>query len=297
MNHGTRVRHSEGLTGSPAVTDRPRNHQLPAWDSTLAFLGDPYRFIGSACRAQGASAVRGRLALRPTVFLTGAEAARSFYGSPHLFRQGAAPEPVLATLLGHGGVQTLDGRAHRLRKAMFMRLVTGPPLERLVAIADVQWGAVVSARSGWAARGDTVSLYPVMQQWLFATAVEWAGIRMQDTERPRFRARLVALFDGAASSVRGHLYARAARSWLQAWLAERVVLMRHGEAAFKPGSPAHVVAMHCNPDGGAMHPRVAAVELLNLLRPIVAVSVFVVFCAHALAVHFDQLEGLEDVAA
>jgi fatty-acid peroxygenase len=52
------------------------------------------------------------------------EAARLFDDAERFQRAGAAPRRVKATLLGEGGVQSLDGEAHRRRKAMFMSPMT-----------------------------------------------------------------------------------------------------------------------------------------------------------------------------
>lgn len=43
-----------------------------------------------------------------------------------------------------------------------------------------------------------------------------------------------------------------------------------------------MIAAHREPDGAPLDPRTAAVEVLNVVRPTVAVSWFVTFAAHAL---------------
>lgn len=272
-------------TTTSASAARPGVGQLKAWDSTLAFAADPYRFIARACAAQGTPGVRGRLLLQPTVFLTGAAAARVFYESPQLLRRDAAPGALLATLLGRGGVQTLDGDAHRHRKAMFLHLLRGPAVGALLRVAEANWVRCVQLRShGDAADGEL--LYPLMQRWLFDTALQWAGVPMPGgDEHADYQAAMVDLFDGAASSVAGHLRARASRRWLQGWLGRRIDSARGGDAVFQPGGAALAIALHRDPDGARLPTEVAAVELLNVLRPIVAVSVFVTWCQHALVLH------------
>lgn len=264
--------------------------QATALDSTLALLADPYRYIGRLCAGQGAPAVAGRLLLQPAVFLSGAAAARMFYEAPQLVRQGAAPEPLLATLLGRAGVQTLDGAPHRHRKALFLDLAGAAAVPALRALAAERWGPALAA----AARGTgTVALYPVLQEWLFDTALRWAGVPVAAREHRRWRDCTVALFDGAASSLTGHLHARAARRWLQARLAADIDRARSGAGPFAEGSPALAVARHRDTEGRLPPPQVAATELLNLLRPIVAVSVFVVFAAHALALRPGHQAALD----
>jgi fatty-acid peroxygenase len=49
------------------------------------------------------------------------------------------------------------------------------------------------------------------------------------------------------------------------------------------GSAVEVVAQHRDSDGALLEPRVAAVELLNVVRPTTAISWFLAFSGHALA--------------
>lgn len=58
--------------------------------------------------------------------------------------------------------------------------------------------------------------------------------------------------------------------------------VRRGDAPAPAGSALAVVARHRDADGSALDARTAAVELLNILRPTVAVTWFVAFAAHAM---------------
>lgn len=49
-----------------------------------------------------------------------------------------------------------------------------------------------------------------------------------------------------------------------------------------PESAAGIIAAHRDVDGQLLTPRVAAVELLNILRPTVAPAVYITFVGHAL---------------
>src|SRR5699024_6811982 len=59
----------------------------------------------------------------------GEEAARKFYDTEKFKREGAIPKPVLKTLYGEDGVQTLDGKAHHHRKNYFMDLMKPERME------------------------------------------------------------------------------------------------------------------------------------------------------------------------
>ncbi len=95
------------------MTHRPTSRHS---DQTLALLMDPYRRLSHLFGQAGADVVETRLALKETTCLRGREAARIFYDETRIVRAGAMPAPVRRTLLGEGGVQGLDGEAHRARK-------------------------------------------------------------------------------------------------------------------------------------------------------------------------------------
>lgn len=254
---------------------------LPAvshWDSSARLLADPYRFIGRACRAAGADAVQARLLMQPTVCLTGSRAAALFYDNERFERAGAAPEPLRATLFGKGGVQSLDQALHARRKALFLETVGPGAVLRLTQVAREGWAPCLAR---WHQDG-AVPLYAVAQDWLMRAGCRWLGLSVPPRAEARRRRQTVALFDSAASGPLRHLQARWARRQAEHWLAAIVAEERSAPGRLRPGTPAHAVAWHRDADGSLMNERIAAVELLNLLRPLVAISVFVVFVAHAL---------------
>lgn len=60
-------------------------------DGTLALLRDPYGFISAPCRRYGADIFRTRIMLRPTICMSGPEAAAPFYDERRFLRGGATP--------------------------------------------------------------------------------------------------------------------------------------------------------------------------------------------------------------
>ncbi|MBK1688014.1 cytochrome P450 [Rubrivivax gelatinosus] len=259
-----------------AASPLPR---LPGFDHTLAWLADPYRFIARGCAALGADVFQTRLALRPVICLSGPLAAELFYDERRFVRAGAAPEPLKATLFGRDGVQTLDGAAHRVRKALLVGLTEPASVQALVDIAAQEWDR---AAAQWVAAQRPVTLYRAVQPLLARAACRWAGVPLPEPEAGRRTRQLTALFDSAAAGPLGHLQARWARRRTEIWLAGVVEDARAGRAALPPGSPAQVIVAYRDLDGRPLPAHTAAVELLNLLRPVVAVSVWITFVAHAL---------------
>lgn len=256
-----------------AMRTIPREHAL---DSTLALLADPYRFIGRGCERHRSDLFEARILLRRTLCMSGPVAAALFYDERRFMRQGAAPEPLRATLFGKGGVQGLDGAAHRHRKALFMQVLDAESVAQLANEVAEEWRACAAAWQGW----RRVLLYEAAQELLTRAACRWAGVPLAARELPLRTRQLSALFDAAASW--HHLHARAARHAAESWLAGLVERVRAGGLPGAGGRPLEAVALHREADGQLLPPRLAAVELLNLLRPTVAVSVFIVFAAHAL---------------
>lgn len=257
---------------SPAIGELPRDDRV---DSTPSFLRDPYRFISTRSRQLGSDAFETRLALRPVICLTGTDGAALFYDERFFIREGVLPEPVQATLFGRGGVQMLDGDAHRHRKAMFRRVVTGASIDQLVRHAGVEWQA---AGARWASR-PRVQLYDEAKDVLARAVCAWAGVPLGERDAARVGRDLAFLFEGPTTLGPTHLMARLARWRLEGWLGRLIGDVRSGGLEPPAGSALDVIARHRELDGSLLPPRIAAVELLSVLRPTVAVSVFVVFTA------------------
>lgn len=247
-------------------------------DRTLGFLADPYRFIGKRARALDTDLFETRLLGQRTLCLTGREAGRLFYDTTRMRRAGAMPGRIVKTLLGEGGVQSLDGDLHRLRKALFLALATGDGLARLLALVERQWA--VHTRL-WAAAGQ-VRLYDGAIALLSQAAFEWVGLPLDDRAVAARTPDVAALFDGAGAVGPRHWKARLARRRLEAWLTEVAHAVRHGVWQVHPAAPLARLVAHRDADGQTLSDRIVAVELLNLIRPVIAVAVYITFVAHAL---------------
>ncbi|WP_188192056.1 cytochrome P450 [Nonomuraea sp. SYSU D8015] len=247
-------------------------------DETLFLLLEGYGWLPALRRRSSGQVAQTRLMGRRAVGMCGPEAARFFYDEDHIRRHTAIPEPVLSTLLGHGAVHTLDGDHHRVRKAMFMSLLTGPGVASLVTHTSACWDEAVDA---WTLERQVV-LFDEAAKVLTRGVCRWAGIPLDESEVPALAAGLTATVDGFGSGGPRHWRARLARIRREAWLGDLVQQVRDGTATAATGSALDVVAGHRDADGKLLDPRLAAVELLNVIRPTVAVSWFVTFAAHAL---------------
>ncbi|HKF83151.1 MAG TPA: cytochrome P450 [Solirubrobacterales bacterium] len=227
---------------------------------------------------------------QPVVCISGREAAGFFYGGERFTRRRAIPRPTLTLLQDFGSVQGLDGQAHRHRKAMFMDLMSSESIGRLCRLAEEEWQAAVPH---WQRRGE-VALDDEVREVLCRSVCEWAGVPMEPSSVTRRAADLAALFDGAGSVGPRQLRGQLARRRCEAWAERTVREARAGSLRPPEGSALAAIASHRDLEGRALPVEVAAVELLNVLRPTVAVTRYVTFAALALHEHPGWRERLSE---
>jgi fatty-acid peroxygenase len=277
------------MTPSPPI---PRD---AAFDSTLSLLSEGYRFIPDRARRLGSDIFETRLMLRRAVCITGEEAARIFYEPGRFTRRGAVPVTTLKLLQGRGSVQTLDGDAHRRRKAVFMSLMSADAIGRLVRQMEAEWRDRLPR---WRTAG-TIVLDDEVHAILGRVACRWAGLNLSPREEAARTRELTAMIEGAGSI--------GPRNWKGLWLRTRterwargvIDAVRARRLAVPEGSAVHAFAWSRTPDGSPLDTATAAVELINVLRPTVAVARYVTFAALALHEHPHSrhaLHGSDDEA-
>ncbi|GLZ80253.1 fatty-acid peroxygenase [Actinorhabdospora filicis] len=236
-------------------------------DLTLPLFLNGYRALSGLPEAHTA-----RLLGRPTLFLRGPEGARLFYDDALLTREGAIPPAVARTLFGRGTVHGLDGAAHRHRKAMFTSLLGEKAAADITEIAATGWRVLL-------APGREVVLFDAAVAVLGGAVCMWAGVPVE----PGRIGDLASIVDGFGSVGPRHLRARLARRRSTGWATRLVERVRAGRVPAE-GALA-VIAGHVDEDGEPLPAPVAADELINVLRPTVAVAWFVAFAGLALHRH------------
>lgn len=269
------------------MPDIPRD---PTPDASLALLRDGYAFITRRCRRLDSDVFVTRLALQDTICLRGEEAAELFYDRDRFVRAGAMPHPVRRTLIGDGGVQTRDGELHRERKALFMALLGREAVEDLAERFRTAWG---NRLVGWAAQ-ERVVLFEEAMPLLCRVVCDWAGVPLPEDEVSLRTNQMAAMIDGAGGVGARHVRGRLARRRAEAWASHLVGRVRRGDLEPPEGSALRRIALHMEPDGAWMSREDAAVELLNVIRPTVAVARFVAFAALALHHHASARTAVEE---
>ena len=113
----------------------------------------------------------------------------------------------------------------------------------------------------------------------------WAGVPLPEEDVQQRTRELGAMIDGAGSVGPRQWRGQLLRTRTERWLRALVTAVRQGRIPAPEGSATAVIASHRGPDGELLNVAVAAVELLNVLRPTVAVARFVTFAVLALHKH------------
>jgi fatty-acid peroxygenase len=256
------------------------HHRRFPTDDTLGLVLSGYAWLPSLRRRAGdAAVVHTRLLGMRAVALRGPAAVPFFYDDSYVRRHTAIPEPVQGTLFGHGAIHTLDGPGHRRRKAMLLSVLKDP--SQVFVLVDRVVKSWDEAARTWTVRPEVV-LFDEAAAVITRGVCEWAGIALDDADVPGVAADLTAMVDGFATLGPRHWRARAARSRRERWLASLIEQVRAGTVEAPAGSALAVVSGYTEADGVRLDARHAAVELLNIIRPTVAVSWFVAFTGHAL---------------
>jgi len=245
-----------------------------ALDQTLASAVKGYAWLPDLRRRTHGHPVPIRLLGRRAVVLGGPSAAQFFYENGNIERHDAIPGPVLDTLFGRGAVHTLDGRAHELRKALFVSLLLGDGVDTLAKHVGT---AFDEAADEWR-DGPPVSLFDETAKVIAESMARWVGVPQEEGERDALAGDMVAMVDGFATAGPRHARARLARRRRERRWSRLIEEVRREEPC---PSPLSAIAHH-TADGYLMEARTAAVEIINIIRPATAVAYLVAFAAHAL---------------
>lgn len=264
----------------------PREKKL---DNTVALLREGYPFIQKRSERFDSDIFKTRVLGKKAVCIHGEQAAKIFYDNEYFKREGVLPKPIQKTLFGEGGVQGLDGEAHQQRKAMFMSLMSHDNIERLMKLTAAQWQTYIKK---WEQGGHLVVLFEESQEIFCRAACAWAGVPLKE-EEVKFRTQdFVAMIDSFGAAGPRYFRGLPARARTEKWLGGIIDKIRKRSLEVNEASAAHVFATSLDADGKLLDTRIAAVELINVIRPYVAVGYYVAFSALALHEHPEYREKL-----
>ncbi|WP_353049110.1 cytochrome P450 [Exiguobacterium sp. s70] len=245
-------------------------------DHSLAFLREGYLYVPNRRKSFQSTLFETRLLGERVICLGGGEAAALFYDADKFVRKDAAPKRLLKTLFGEDGVQTLDGSAHTHRKQMFMALMFPQNIKRLTKLVSREWERALDAAA------DETVLYDTAQEVLMRAVCEWAGVPLHESEVARRTDEMKLLFESGTALGPKHVRGRAARSSAEAWVRGMVEEVRTNRLLPNEQTALYEFSWHRDEAGHLLPADVVAVEVINILRPTVAVSIYVLFTVLAL---------------
>lgn len=260
-------------------------------------LDEGYLLLSELRKEANASVVKARLLNKEVIAIYGKEAAKKFYDPRNFKREGAMPKIVLKTLFGENGVQTLDGQAHEHRKTIFMDLMTPKRMEEYHRILDKNLTQKLDRQQG------QFELFDIAKDVLFRSICEWAGIdlsQLTKKEVDQLAEYQISMISSAVTNPATHIKGIDNRKKSEKWAQSLIENARINPVAGKEDVALYAFAKATDDHGELLPIDVAAVELLNVIRPTVALTVWIALMGHALFsrpdiyqrlhAEFDQLQ-------
>lgn len=260
-------------------------------------LDEGYLLLSELRKEANAPVVKARLFNKEVIAIYGKEAAKKFYDPRNFKREGAMPKIVLKTLFGENGVQTLDGQAHEHRKTIFMDLMTPKRMEEYHRILDKNLTQKLDRQQG------QFELFDLAKDVLFRSICEWAGIdlsQLTKKEVDQLAEYQISMISSAVTNPATHIKGVDNRKKSEKWAQSLIENARINPVAGKEDVALYAFAKATDDHGELLPIDVAAVELLNVIRPTVALTVWIALMGHALFsrpdiyqrlhAEFDQLQ-------
>jgi fatty-acid peroxygenase len=247
-------------------------------DLALELLRHGYGALPRLWHSVGEDAdyARTRLLGRPAHVVRGEAGARLLYDENLIERQGAVPAPLSRVLFGKGAVHGLDGDEHRRRKAIFLDVVVPERVDDLGADVGRE---LARASRAWPAR-TSFSLFDELVRVYGVCVLRWAGVAVTRPEAAGVARLLARIVDGFGFDPVAYPRAVHARWSVDRWARRVVEEARSGDRDVPAGTMLEALVRG---PAAELTPQVAAVELVNVVRPTVAVAWLGAFAAVHLA--------------
>ncbi|AXG37837.1 cytochrome P450 [Enterococcus gilvus] len=242
-------------------------------------LDEGYLLFSTLREEANAPVVKARLLNKEVIAVYGQEAAKKFYDPNNFKREGAMPKLVLKTLFGEEGVQTMDGQSHEHRKTIFMNLMTPKRMEDYHQIVDKNLSEKLDQQQG------EFDLFDLSKDVLFRSICEWTGIdlsKIPKEEVEQLADYQISMISSAVTNPATHIKGVENRKKSEKWAQSLIEDARIHPVANKEEVALYAFANATDEQGELLPINVAAVELLNVIRPTVALTVWIALMGHAL---------------
>jgi fatty-acid peroxygenase len=247
-------------------------------DIGLVFMQEGYPSIKNRVERYPDGVFQTHLLLQNVICMSGKEAAKIFYDTDRFQRCKATPKRVQKTLFGLNAIQTMDGKSHIHRKHLFLSLVTPHHQKRLTSLIFDQWMASIPK---WEEAKEIV-LFDEAKYILCRAALIWANVPYEESEINERADDFGAMIDSFGAVGPRYWKGRKARIKTERWLIKVIEDVRTGKLKPEEGSALQAISFYKELNGSQLDAQIAAVELINVLRPIVAIATYIIFMALAL---------------
>lgn len=257
--------------------------RVNAFTALGGLVSKGYMLISNECRKLDSDIFTTRLPGLTVICFRGEAAAGAFYDEGLFVRKGAVPLPVQLTLTGKDAVHTTDGKVHMERKQLFLALMTDANISRLVALfhqeLDQAWPRWISEKK--------INVFDEMTMALCKVVCAWCGVPLPEEDARRRAGDFVKMIDAFGSVGLRNLRGRFARLRTEKWIRRVIRDYRAGNLQAGGDTALAVMAQIANE-------KMAAIELINILRPTVAIGWYMSFTFLALHGHPQYRHRMSD---
>ena len=257
-------------------------------DSTLDLLKEGYLFISNRVNKYKSDIFETHLLGQKAICISGEESVKIFYNPELFYRKGVAPKRVQKTLFGVDAIQSMDGKNHIHRKKLFMSLMTPKYQNQL---AELIMDTLQIYANKWE-NEESIVLFDEMNEILCKVVCKWAGVPLKESEVKERAKDFSLMIDAFGAIGPRHWKGRRARTRAEEWIKEVIEDVRFGNVKVKEDTALYAMAFYKDLEGNYLDSNMAGIELINVLRPIVAISTFITFEALALHEYPECMEKL-----
>lgn len=256
-------------------------HEIPkaeGIEQNLYLLKEGYEYILNRRKKLQSDVFETRILGKKVVCIGGKEAIKLFYDETKFERNQVAPNRIVQTLFGKNAVQTLDGKEHKTRKAMLMSVMTKEQIDEFLNIFKLQWEAAIDS---WK-KQETIVFYDEMKKLLCNAVFRWVGYPIEGEQLKVRTKEISSMFETPVAFGPKHWYGKIARNIVENDLGEIVENLRNQKIQVDKNSILYNFTFYQDENKEFLPKEIVAVELLNILRPTIAIAVYSNFIILAL---------------
>lgn len=243
------------------------------FDHTVAWTNEGYLFLSNRMNQFNSDVVETKILGKKFIAMRGPKGAELFYDSSRFIRYGAIPKNVANVIIGKNSVFQFDDGKHHKRKQMLLNVLNEEQRIKLEQISRNQWEIAIER---WEQTGEIVLLDELDQ--LFTIIVcNWIGIPLYaknvSLRTKDIRSMLTAFTNKGTNYFQGNQAKKRALKWISYIIRQ----VRTGRIHPQEQSPLYQIAWYERSNGKLLPIPDAAEEVLNIIRPFVAISRYVCF--------------------